>query len=161
MAPKVTSGELSDYIERWGMLFEVLGGTRMMGRILGWLLVCEPPEQSAADIAVSVNASAGTVSTSTRTLVQASMIERVGVPGKRSAHFRVKPGMWANLLQRRMSSVKIMGELADEGLKLSPAPDGGPNIRLHEIDSYCRFIDKELLALLDRWVIEWEKEQKK
>ncbi len=99
MTDNVKEADRTGYIERWGMVFEALGGSRMMGKVLGWLLICDPPEQSAADIALGINASAGTVSTTTRALVQASMIERVGIAGKRSAHFRVKPGMWAGLMK--------------------------------------------------------------
>ena len=54
MEDDTTRGDLQGYLERWGMLFELLGATRMMGRILAWLLVCDPPEQSAGDIAEAV-----------------------------------------------------------------------------------------------------------
>ncbi len=156
---KSGTSETNNYIERWGMLFEVLGATRMMGKILGWLLICDPPEQSAADIAIAVNASAGTVSTTTRTLIQASMIEKVGIPGKRSAHFRVKPGMWGNLMKTRLQSIQFMEQLANEGLDVFPNPDGEPNIRLREVGSYCRFVGEQFPKLFDSWANEWEKER--
>lgn len=159
MAKRPTQEQTTDYIERWGMVFETLGGTRMMGKILGWLIVSDPPEQTAADIALAVNASAGTVSTTTRTLVQAAMIEKIGLPGKRSAYFRVKPGMWAQLMNARLARMHVMGQLADEGLELFPGADGEPNERLREIGSYIQFIEREFPALLDRWVKQWEKER--
>jgi len=142
------------------MVFEELGGTRMMGKILGWLIICEPPEQSAADITLAVNASAGTVSMTTRALVQAAMIEKIGLPGKRSAYYRVRPGMWASLMNARMARMHVLGQLADEGLETFPESDGGPNERLQEIGSYIRFIEREFPALLERWVEEWEKEKR-
>ncbi len=154
-----TNAELKDYVERWGMLFEFLGGTRMMGKILGWLLVCDPPEQSASDIARAVGASAGTVSTTTRALLQAAMIERIGVPGKRSAYFRVRPGMWADLLKRRMEYGRTMGQLAEEGLGLISGSDDDAALRLREIGSYCRFVESELPVFVARWEKEWEKER--
>ena len=51
MTPRPKQTELRHYLEQWGLLFESLGSTRMMGRVLGWLLVCEPPEQTAREIA--------------------------------------------------------------------------------------------------------------
>ncbi len=161
MAKQPTQEQLTDYIERWGMVLEALGGTRMMGKILGWLIICDPPEQTAADIAIAVNASAGTVSTTTRALVQAAMIEKVGLPGKRSAYYRVKPGMWAQLMKARMARMHIMGQLADEGLELFPEADSGSSDRLREIGSYIRFVEREFPALLDQWVKQWEKERKR
>ncbi len=159
MERKRITAELRDHIERWGILFEFLGGTRMMGKILGWLLVCDPPEQSASDIAKAVGASAGTVSTTTRALLQAAMIERIGIPGKRSAYFRVRPGMWADLLKKRMENGQTMGQLAEQGLSLVSGPDDDATLRLREIRSYCRFIESQLPALLTRWEKEWEKER--
>jgi len=141
------------------MLFEVLGATRMMGKILGWLLISDPPEQSAADIAIAVNASAGTVSTTTRMLVQASMIEKIGIAGKRSAHFRVRPEMWGSLMKSRLQSIQVMEQMASEGLDVFPEADGEPNIRLRELRSYCRFVNERFPKLFDEWAAEWEKER--
>ena len=163
MATRSQIDRTKDYIERWGVLFELLGGTRVMGRIVGWLLVCDPPEQTAAQIAEAVGASAGSVSTATRRMVEAAFIERVGVPGARSAHFRMRPGTWGQLLRRRLAHLNSMLELAEEGLGLVRG-DGGDadaekSLRLREIMSYCRFVDRELPDFLSRWEKEWEKER--
>jgi hypothetical protein len=153
------SAALQDYLERWGMLFELLGGARMMGKILGWLLVCDPPEQTAAEIAKAVGASAGSVSTTTRMLVQASMIERVGIRGERSARFRVRTGMWAQLLKRRMEHLMSMKGLADLGLKLAPKLDDDGRLRLKELARYCTFIENEVPGFIARWEKVWEEEK--
>jgi len=165
MKGDTTRGDLQGYLERWGMLFELLGATRMMGRILGWLLVSEPPEQSAGDIAQAVGASAGSVSTTTRGLTQAGMIERLGIPGERSAHFRVRSGVWGQLLRKRMSYIVSMRDLAEEGLGLSAVAGGGDGenddstLRLRELGSYCSFIERELPGFVARWEKDWEKER--
>jgi hypothetical protein len=161
---------LREYAERWGILFENLGAARMMGKILGWLLVCDPPEQSAGELASGLGASAGSVSTATRSLMQAGMIERVGIPGRRSACFRVRPGMWGDLLERRMSFGRTMGELAEDGLRLmrsreagdgaAPGPTADParELRLEEILSYCRYVEDELPAFVERWRRAWREQ---
>jgi DNA-binding Lrp family transcriptional regulator len=152
--------ELRDYIERWGMLFERLGGTRMMGKVLGWLLVCDPPEQTAASIAEAVGASAGSVSTTTRALEQMGMIERFGVTGKRSAHFRVKPFMWGQMMRRRMASIVQMGELSEEGIRRFSPDDRERALRLRELGSYCDFIQREFPEFVGRWEKQWGEESK-
>ena len=35
---------MRSYLERWATLFESFGATPMFGRLVGWLLICEPPE---------------------------------------------------------------------------------------------------------------------
>jgi hypothetical protein len=156
----MTPGDLQDYLERWGMLFELLGATRMMGRILGWLLVCDPPAQSAGDIAKAIGASAGSVSTTTRALTHAGMIERLGIPGERSAHFRMGSGVWGELLKTRMSYIAAMGELVKEGLELSGGSGEDGALRLRELGSYCSFIEQELPGFVALWEKTWEEERK-
>ena len=159
MKGDTTRGDLQGYLERWGMLFELLGATRMMGRVLGCLLVCDPPEQSAADIAKAVGASAGSVSTTTRALTQAGMVERFGIPGERSAHFRVKSGVWGQLLKKRMSHIVSMRDLVEEGLELSGETSEQSKLRLKELGSYCSFIERELPSFVARWEKDWEEER--
>lgn len=152
------TGDIREYLERWGMLFEQLGGTRAMGRILAWLLVCDPPEQTAREIEEAVGASAGSVSTTTKALVNSSMIERFGKPGHRSAYFRVRPGMWGDLLRRRMALGQSLGRLAGEGLRFV-GTERSASRRLREIESYCRYVEERLPEFLAEWEQEWKKEQ--
>ena len=158
MSPK-KQGDPTLYVEQWGMLFEVLGASRVMGKILGWLLICDPPEQTARQIADAVGMSIASISTATRSLTQASMIERVRVRGERSARFRIRPGMWAELLKRRMGYASSMGELAEKGQGFLDPKDKSTALRLREIQSYCRFIEREMPALLARWEEQWKKER--
>ena len=77
------------------------GAARMVGRVLGWLLVCEPPEQSAADLAQALRASKGSISTATRVLLRTGLIERVRVRGERFDRFVAKPEGWDEFLWRQ------------------------------------------------------------
>lgn len=154
-----TKSDIMSYVEQWGMLFEALGATRMMGRVLGWLLVCDPPDQTAKQIADAVGASISSVSTATRALAQSAFIERVGVHGERSIHFRVRPGMWTQLINVRMRHLGTMCELAEEGLGLLPDSGTRHRARLREIESYCSFMERELPSLLARWEKEWKGEK--
>jgi hypothetical protein len=159
MSNDATKSELMPYVEQWGMLFEALGATRMMGRVMGWLLVCEPPDQTARQIADAIGASISSVSTATRALARSAFIERVGVHGDRSVHFRVKPGMWTQLINARMQHFGMMCELAEEGLGLLPDSDTRNTARLREIESCCSFMERELPSLLARWEKEWKGEK--
>lgn len=40
----------SEFVERFGLMFERLGSNRTLGRVIGWLAICDPPEQTAAGI---------------------------------------------------------------------------------------------------------------
>lgn len=84
--------DLERFVEEVGMQLELQAGTpRMVGRVWGWLLVCDPPEQSANDLVESLQASKGSISTATRALLTMGLIERVRLRGERFDRFRVRP----------------------------------------------------------------------
>src|SRR5512142_2974957 len=90
------------FVEDVGLFFEQMGYPRMAGRILGWLLICDPPQQSSEQLAQVLLASKGSLSTMTRLLIQIGLIERVALPGERRDYFRLKPGAWPQLIKVQM-----------------------------------------------------------
>ena len=63
----MTDGE-SHFVEEMGQFLAGLGMTPMAGRMWGWLLICDPPEQTAAEIADALQASRGAISGTARIL---------------------------------------------------------------------------------------------
>ena len=84
------SGE-RQFAEEVGRVFEQLGVPRMTGRILGWLLICDPPRQSSAQLGSALGASKGAISTATRLLELYGLVRRIGVPGARGDFFEIAP----------------------------------------------------------------------
>ena len=62
------------YVEDFGLLFEQFGKPRMVGRVLGVLLVSGWEEHSAEELADILRASRGSISSATRTLVQSGLV---------------------------------------------------------------------------------------
>ena len=79
------------FLEDFALHMEHHGLPRMAGRILAWLLICDPPEQSMPDLVEVLQASKSSVSTMTRHLIQFGMIERVSLPGERRDFYRAMP----------------------------------------------------------------------
>ena len=61
---------IAEFTARMGDFFERIGLPPIGGRIFGWLLVCDPEEQDAAQISAAVEASAGSVNTMARMLIR-------------------------------------------------------------------------------------------
>ena len=68
------------FVEEFGVLSLDLGASRAMARIIGWMLVCDPPEQSSKDVQAALKLSAAAVSSETRLLVGAGVLERATLP---------------------------------------------------------------------------------
>ena len=97
----MNSSGIERFVEELGVQLELEAGTpRMVGRVLGWLLVCDPPEQSAAELAETLQASKGSISTATRLLLRIGLIERTRLRGERFDRFRAHPSGWDDFLWR-------------------------------------------------------------
>ncbi len=142
------------YVEDFGLLFEQFGKPRMVGRVLGVLLVSGSEEHSAEELADLLRASRGSMSSATRTLVQSGLVQRVSRPGERRDYFRVRPGAWNELMRERMTQVYAMREMAERGLSVLNAvgPDE-PEARQgsEEMRDFYAYWDRELPAVLERW----------
>lgn len=139
------------FIEEVGLLFETVGFPRMAGRVLGWLLISDPPHQSPAELAETLQASKGSISTMTRLLEQIGLIERISLPGERRDYFRIKPNAWTELTSRRLAQITAFREVATRGLDLL-APDQ-PQLRqrLQEMHDIHAFFEAELPRLIEQW----------
>ena len=138
------------FAEEMGIFFEKTGFPRMAGRIWGWLLVCDPPEQTAAQIAEELQASRGSISTMTR-LLQIWGVERIGVPGKRGGCYRIKPGSFVKLLHTEAGMFSEIRNLAERGLKAIENEPLRVRERLIEGRDLFAFVEKEYPLLIEKW----------
>ncbi len=139
------------FVEDVGLFFEEMGFPRMAGRILGWLLICDPPEQSAGQLAEVLQASKGSLSTMTRLLIQIGLVERVGLPGQRRDYFRIKPGAWPQLIRTQMQVMTSLHLMVERGLLLLAGKDPSVRQRLLEAHDLYAFLERELPLLFQRW----------
>jgi DNA-binding transcriptional regulator GbsR (MarR family) len=139
------------FVEEVGLMFELVGFPRMAGRILGWLLISNPPQQSTSDLVEVLQASKGSISTMTRLLIQIGLIERVSLPGKRRDYFQIKPHAWSQLTKQRIAQITTFRELAEKGLSLLGDCPIELKGRLQEMRDMHAFLERELPLLDERW----------
>lgn len=144
-----TPAELA-FVEEFGRLLDEEGAPRIAGRILGWLLICEPPHQSFNDLVAATGASKGSISSMTRLLLEMEVAERFTRPGDRQTYFRLRADNVARLLRRRMRFIEQMADLAERGLAVARAshPDGD-RARLEEMRDFYRFMARRFAALVE------------
>jgi predicted transcriptional regulator len=139
------------YIEEFGLYWEQMGLPRMTGRILAWLLICDPPQQTMNDLTEALQASKSSISTGTRMLIQFGFIERVSLPGERRDYYQILPHMWSRVLGEKQNQFTLFMQLAERGLALLDKTDGPRRERLEEMYDLYAFMDREYPALLERW----------
>jgi DNA-binding MarR family transcriptional regulator len=147
--------ELRGWVEQLSMLLEREGLPRMAGRIFGWLLVCDPPEQSMDDLADAVQGSKASMSTMTRLLAQSGLVEKVRTPGARRDQFRIRPGQWQELWRARIELIHRATALTERGLRLLAGKPPAARQRLEELHRHYRFFGLHFPELLGRLEREW------
>ena len=141
---------LREWVEQVSILLERDGLPRMSGRIFGWLLVCDPPEQSMEDLAAAVQGSKASMSTMTRLLVGAALVEKVRPPGARRDAFRIRPGQWRQLWRTRVRMLDEAAQPTGRGLELLEGRPAWTRARLEELHYQYRFIGERLPGLLEQ-----------
>jgi DNA-binding transcriptional regulator GbsR (MarR family) len=144
------SPEEAEFVDRLGLFMEMLGATRTMGRIYGWLLICDPPQQSLSELAETLSVSKASVSTVARQLQDGGMIERL--PSANRQHlYRVTPGGFTSVLDTQLSLMKPGIDVADFGLSMLGKDRAGQRERLEDFRDFCEFSAQDRDALMQRW----------
>jgi DNA-binding transcriptional regulator GbsR (MarR family) len=107
------------WVERAAVFFnEHYGAPLIGGRVLGWLMICDPSEQSAGEIADAIGASRASLTTSLRLLAAAGLVQRHSEPGDRVVRFRVGDDAWEAVVRSRMASLASFRDIAQDGMNL-------------------------------------------
>ena len=121
-----TSPEL-EFAELIGRLFEEARSSRISGRIVGFLLICDPPEQSQPELVEALAVSKASISTELRTLIHLGLVERTTRLGDRRSYYCVSEQAWPQLIRRRMHTIDGFARAAVVGL--ASIPDASPHRR--------------------------------
>ncbi len=151
--------EEKQFVEEVGIFFEQTGMPRMAGRILGWLMISDPPHQTTDELTQTLLASKGSISTMTRLLIRIGIIERVSLPGQRRDYFRIKTGAWHQMLKDSLAQITAFRQFTERGLELIEDKADFNRQWLEEMRDMYTFFEREFPALLERWEQEHKKKQ--
>lgn len=121
-----------------GLFFEMLGATRTMGRVYGWLLICDPPQQSLTQLAEALSVSKASVSTVARQLQEGGMVERLPSPNRQHS-YRVRPGGFTSVLDTQLSLMRLGIEAAEFGLSVLGEDRPEQRERVEDFRDFCEF----------------------
>ncbi|MGH2586702.1 MAG: GbsR/MarR family transcriptional regulator [Dehalococcoidia bacterium] len=146
----VTDEGARRFIEAVGLFFEDAGVPRIGGRLLGLLLLAERP-LSLDEVARTLGVSRASVSTNSRLLIYAGMIERVGLPGDRRDYYQFRARGWEGSIEGDIKGTHAFLRIATEALTTLDPANAVARARLHEAVEFYSFVAEELTAMLERW----------
>ena len=143
--------ELWEFVDATGAwISRSVGMPQMTGRVLGWLLVCDPVEQTAAQLAEALDASKGSISGATGMLVRAGLVERLRLRGERADRFRLRQGAWDDQLRDQPATDEARALIA-RGLHALAGEPPARRARLEELDEFYEWWQSKGQELFDEW----------
>lgn len=138
------------FIEDIGLYFEQMGLPRMAGRILGALLISDPPAQSITDLCERLHASKSSISIMARLLMERGLIERVASPLPRRDYYRFKPGGWTIYMRQWLGLMSGLHQITERGMLLMADKPEPLKERLNEAHDLFSNIEQEFPSILEK-----------
>jgi hypothetical protein len=132
------SPEEAEFVDRLGLFFEFLGASRTMGRVYGWLLICDPPQQSLTQLADALSVSKASASTVARQLQEGGMVERLPSPNRQHL-YRVTPGGFTSVMGTQLSLMRLGFEAAEFGMSVLGEDRAEQRERVEDFRDFCEF----------------------
>jgi DNA-binding transcriptional regulator GbsR (MarR family) len=143
------------YIEETGIVFEQFGMTRMAGRIFGYLIVSDKDAVSFDNIKEVLNASKGSISGTTKLLINAGLVEPVSLPGDRKTYYRPNRMKVGGILKERIQLFTKFADVLTKGRNLKSREDEMTDWLL-EISTFYNWIGDEIDKIIEKWEVEKE-----
>jgi DNA-binding transcriptional ArsR family regulator len=145
-----TEAELA-FVDQLGRFFaRQYGLPPVTGRVSGWLLICDPPEQTAAEIAEALQTSRSAVGSAIAALENQGMILRTRAAGERADRVSFHPDADVRGLESS-EEFRTLLALARHGLEVLHDAPPSRRARLLGAVAFYEFLLERMPALADEW----------
>lgn len=122
----------------------------MVGRVMGYLLVCDPPDQTIAQLGDALLASRSAITGALDVLERMGAVERSRAAGERADRVRVDFSS-AQAKGFDVAEYRELGDLAREGLEV--VGDASPERRatLMEFEAFADWLVERIGVLQEEW----------
>lgn len=122
----------------------------MVGRVLGYLLVCEPPAQSIADLSEALLASRSAITGALDVLERLHTIQRSRAAGERMDRVRLDFSS-AQARGFDITEYQELGDLAREGLEVLKDAPAGRKAAVLEMAAFADFLVEQTARMEREW----------
>ncbi len=142
------------FVEEMGTFLASVGMTPMAGRLLAWLLICDPVEQTAADLAHDLHASRGSISGAVRQLETAGFIRRTRRRGDRREFISMPAAAIRSLVGSAGAIYEGLAEIAARGVNVVHDLPPPARERIQEFHDFVAFVQDALPKLMAQYLAE-------
>jgi DNA-binding transcriptional regulator GbsR (MarR family) len=143
--------KVKDQVEKIGIVCDKDGFPPLAGRLLGFLMLAEPPHKTFDEIVEFLQASKSAVSNTIKFLESQKMVEYITFPGDRKRYFKMSVETWADVMIDKMDWLQAMHDQIS--LVLSLRSDNYPkfNEGLQNIRELYEIIMEEMPLMIEKW----------
>jgi hypothetical protein len=140
-----------DYTDQVGRFFaRQYGMPPATGRVAGWLLICDPPAQTAAEIAEALQMSRSAVGAAVSTLEPQGMLRRTRGAGERADRLMIHPS-YAEQSLESAGEYEALAAIARRGLQVIADAPVERRARLIAMTALADFLVERMPRLADEW----------
>jgi DNA-binding transcriptional regulator GbsR (MarR family) len=123
----------------------------MVGRLIGYLAVCDPPEQSIGELAEALLASRSAITNAVKSLETMRLIRRTRVAGERMDRVRLDPTS-PQAMGLDTTEYEEMRELVSEGLEVVRDAPAERRALLLEWSEFTDFVLEQVKRMQQEWL---------
>jgi DNA-binding transcriptional LysR family regulator len=138
------------FADEVGMVLAGMGMPAAFGKLMGWLLICEPPQQTSTQLAQSLGLSKGSVSTGMRALERLGMVRRVPTQGRGHAYEMLPDALVRTVDARRL--YLVIHDVMQKGIEVLGGDESLPRAqRLRVTRDFYAFVAERVPQLIDEF----------
>jgi DNA-binding MarR family transcriptional regulator len=122
----------------------------MVGRLIGYLAVCDPPEQTIAELADALLASRSAITGAAKALETLHVIQRSRSAGERMDRIRIDMSS-SQAMGMDMTEYQELGQLAREGLEVLRDAPAERRAILLELSAFSDFLLEQIARFEQDW----------
>ena len=143
--------KIRECIEKFGVYYKKTGHQPMVGRLMAYLMLAEPPHKTFEEIVEFLVSSKSAVSNTLNMLMYMGIVDYVKITGDRKRYFRLNQNAWNTMFEAQIQELSNLRGLVQEILNLRSDQYPELNREIGDFYSLLELYEQEFPIMLNKW----------
>ena len=143
--------KIRECIEKFGVYYKKTGHQPMVGRLMAYLMLAEPPQKTFEEIVEFLVSSKSAVSNTLNMLMYMGIVDYVKITGDRKRYFRLNQNAWNTMFEAQIQELSNLRGLVQEILNLRSDQYPELNQEIGDFYSLLELYEQEFPLMLNKW----------
>ena len=143
--------KIRECIEKFGVYYKKTGHQPMVGRLMAYLMLAEPPQKTFEEIVEFLVSSKSAVSNTLNMLMYMGIVDYVKITGDRKRYFRLNQNAWNTMFEAQIQELSNLRGLVQEILNLRSDQYPELNQEISDFNSLLQLYEMEFPDILNQW----------